>query len=53
MEGYLEARPGVLLLGALGVGKRTILSREISLPPFIFLIFFCLSILTRNMDWIK
>jgi GTPase SAR1 family protein len=27
MEGSLEARPGVLLVGAPGVGKRTILSR--------------------------
>jgi hypothetical protein len=30
--GSLEARPGVLLVGAPGVGKRTILSREIPLP---------------------
>ncbi|KAL6651272.1 hypothetical protein ACP70R_010197 [Stipagrostis hirtigluma subsp. patula] len=30
MEGSLEARPGVLLVGAPGVGKRTILSRLIS-----------------------
>jgi hypothetical protein len=37
MEGSLEARPGVLLVGTPGVGKRTILSREISLTSFIFL----------------
>lgn len=33
--GSLEARPGVLVVGAPGVGKRTILSREISLPFFL------------------
>lgn len=35
-DGSLEARPGVLLVGAPGVGKRTILSREIP-PPLALL----------------
>jgi adenylate kinase len=37
MEGSLEARPGVLLVGAPGVGKRTILSSEISLSSFLYI----------------
>jgi len=40
MEGSLEARPGVLLVGAPGVGKRTILSSEISLFSFLFISIF-------------